>query len=302
MSETRSETRSVSIVVHGEEWLTELANHGREAWTIKTYRDRLRWLGEWLTSVELKATEVTRGSIEQWLSDQRERGLSSKSRAANLSVARNFFAWLSERGHVDRSPLVGVGSIKIPRRLPRILQPEDVLKVIAAARTSRELVVVELLYGSGIRLSELLSATVSGTDLSEEGGRILVRGKGGHERRPPISRPAAAAIRAWLPERAVIASKFKRQSDALLVGRQGALKRSMVRNIVYQIAERTTIDKAVYPHLLRHCFATHLLEGGADVRTVQELLGHANLATTQIYTHVAEGRAIEEYKKAHPRA
>lgn len=300
-------TRShITVAIHGEEWLTELANRGLEAWTIKTYRDRLRWLGEWLASIGLHLGEVTRGAVQQWLSDQRERGLSAKTRAANLSVTRAFFAWLLDRGYVARDPVASVPSVRVPRRLPRVLQLEDALKVMAAAREPRERVVAELFYGSGIRLSELLSTTVAGTDLAPpgttKGGRLLVRGKGGHERRPPISRPAADAIRVWLPERAEIVARLGKPTDALLVGRQGPLRRSRVRGIVYEIAGRTNIAKSVYPHLLRATFATHLLEGGADLRTVQELLGHANLATTQVYTHVADGRAMEEYRKCHPRA
>jgi len=306
VADSRSHTGSVSVAVHGEQWLTELANHGREPWTVKTYRDRLRWLSEWLTSLGLGVAEVTPGGVEQWLSDQRERGLAPKTRAANLSVVRGFFAWLHLCGYLDRDPLAGVGPIRVPRRLPRDLPVEEVLQVLAAARTPRERVIVELLYGSGVRLGELLSATVSGTTLAPAGGptggRILVRGKGGHERRPPLSRPAALAIRTWLPERMRLAAALPAPTDLLLLGRQGPLKRSRVRGILYAVAARTALDRRVYPHLLRVCFATHLLEGGADLRTVQELLGHANLATTQLYTAVADGRAVAEYGRTHPRA
>lgn len=269
------------------------------------------------------------------------RKYSAKYIGVRLSALRCFFSWLvHEKEILTKDPTARIRSIKVPRRLPRFLDEADAKKVMSAAVGARERVITELLYGSGLRSKELL--TIDVLDVNLAGAETLVRGKGGDEDLQPISALAVQAIREWLPERARILTAprekhaaaaalraqgrsfreiartlevsvpvaFKyatgtppaREEPALLIGRQGRLKKSHLRNILAEIASRTDLDRSVYPHLLRHSFATHLLNGGADLRAVQELLRHDNLSTTQIYTHVSRKRLKEVYQAAHPRA
>lgn len=295
-------SRPLTVAAWAEAYLTELLNHGREESTAKAYRDRLGWFGEWLAAVDVRLEEVTRDTVEQWISDMRARGISPKHRANCVGAVRCFFSWLAdERGALPRNPLARFRPMKIPKKLPQVLEVSDVLRLIDAARTPRERVIVELFYGSGIRKAELLGLDLPDVDLAGE--RVLIRGKGGRERYQPISPQAAAAIREWLPLRAEILQRRKRgRLDALLVTREGRIGRQTILNTVHQLAERAGLDRRVYPHLLRHCFATHLLNGGANLRQVQELMGHARLGTTEIYTHVARGEAEGAYRRAHPRA
>ncbi len=330
---TEQGTRSRITWADVERWLDELLAHGRQPHTEATYRYRLRSFWNWLSSLGLGVEDLTRATIEQYLSDARVQGQDAATRRENLGVVRRFLAWLEETGLIDRNPARGVRTVKVPRRLPRVLSPEEVERLIEAASDLRERVVLELLYGSGLRLSELLALEVGDIDLAR--AEAVIRGKGGHERLQPISAQAVEAIRAWLPERerllgnprheearqlaregmslGEIARRFsvsktvvwrwvrrpgRAPTDALIVGRQGPLRKSRVQDLVYQAASRAGLPKRVYPHLLRHSFATHLLERGADLRAVQELLGHASITTTQRYTHIARGRLREVYDRA----
>lgn len=290
----------LSLAVQSEEFLAELLNRGGQESTAKTYRDRLRYFADWLASTGLVLESVTRDTIQQYLSDLRVQGYSPKSMAHQVSVLRCFFSWLAEEKELlPKNPLARIKSPRVPRRLPRILDEASATKVLDAARTPREQVILELLYGSGVRSAELLGISLG--DLFLDGARVLVRGKGGDEGLQPISPQAVEAIRRYLPERAEAVARFREKTDALLVGRQGPLKKSMLRKIVGEVAARTDVDRAVYPHLLRHCFATHLLNSGADLRAVQELLRHKHIGTTQIYTHVSQQRLEGAYRAAHPR-
>lgn len=291
----------LSLAVHGEAFLTELLNANCSETTAHTYRNRLRWFGEWLASTGIPLAAVTRDTVQQYLSDLRTQDYSPKSMRSQVSILKGFFSWLAdEKELLPRNPLARLRSPKVPRRLPRILDETDALKLMAAAQTTRERVVLELLYGSGVRAAELLEIRLG--DLNLAAADVLIKGKGGDEAMQPMSGAAVLAVQAWLPERAAIVARFQLPTDALLVGRQGPLRKSMLKNIVAGVAARAGIDKRVYPHLLRHCFATHLLNGGADLRAVQELMRHKNLATTQIYTHVSRERLKEVYRGAHPRA
>lgn len=334
-------SRPLAWAVVSEKYLTELANVGLEESTLRTYRNRLRWFDEWLVAVEISWADVTREVVHQFLSDKRVQGWEAKSRRSQVSVLKGLYSWAhNEAQLISHNPLAHFRSVKVPKRLPRTLHESEAQVIADAAKTARERVIVELLYGSGIRAGELLALKVE--DLQLAGAEVLVMGKGEKERMAPISIRAIAAILAWLPERerilaeprerhqkalalqaqgmsyraiaqamgvsVPVAFKYVKRPPAstkipqLLIGRQGALKKSMLREILIEIASRTSVEKRVYPHLFRHSFATHLLNGGADLRAVQELLGHANLATTQIYTHVSKKRIREVYERAHPRA
>lgn len=338
---------SLAVAPLIEEFLSDLLNRGACEASAKAYQERLQYWSDWLTSTGVPLAGVTRDTIQQHLSDLRVleyrpgKKYSPKYISVRLSAIKCFFSWLvDEKELLPKNPASRIRSIRLPRRLPRFLEEEDVGKVIQAAQPGRERVIVEMLYGSGFRAAELLAIDVP--DLNLAGAEVLIRRKGGDEALQPLSLPAVAAIRDWLPEReqqlaagetrrlraaalrarglsfraiarelqvsVPVAFKYATaaaptsKEAALLISRQGRLKRTQLQNVVAAVAARTNLDKRVYPHLLRHCFATHLLNGGADLRVVQELLGHKKLSTTEIYTHVSRRRLKDAYQKAHPRA
>ena len=222
-----------------------------------------------------------------------------------LSSVRAFHRFLMREGVVERDPTAGVIRPKLPRRLPKPLSVEDVTRLLAQPNAStpqgaRDRAVLETLYGAGVRISELVGLDVDDVDLEE--GSVRVLGKGSKERDVPLGRYARDAIGAYLTRvRPQIATPRSR-SALFLNLRGGRLTRQGCAGILARHASAARIDKDVSPHVLRHSFATHLLEGGADVRVVQELLGHASVATTQVYTLVTKEHLREVYLTSHPRA
>jgi len=330
----------LSMAVHGEKYLTELLNHGRSEGTAVAYRRRLALFDEWRHSTETPLEAVTRDTVEQWISDMRQQGLAPKNIAIQVGAVRCFFAWLSDLDYIPKNPLARLRAIKVPRKVPPVLPKKACEALMAAAKTTRERVILELLYGSGLRAAELLGINLQDINFTQR--QVLIRGKGDKERYQPISEAAAAAIKSWLGERTEILEASRkahseaaqlrrkgrtfqeigrsmgvstpvafrlattpapaaREERALLVGRQGRLRKSMLQQVLKTVARRAEIDVRIYPHLLRHCFATHLLDGGADLRVVQELMGHDSIATTQVYTHVSIERLRQGYAAAHPR-
>jgi integrase/recombinase XerD len=229
----------------------------------------------------------------------------ASSVARSLSAVRAFHRFCLTEGDVERDPTAGVVRPKLPRRLPRPLTVEEMRRLLDAPRHetpagSRDRAFLELLYGAGLRVSELVSLDVDDVDLELPGVRVL--GKGGRERDVPIGTYAVRALEDYLvrarPELASRASG----SALFLNQRGGRLTRQGVTLLLERSARSAGIRRRVSPHVLRHSFATHLLEGGADVRVVQELLGHASVATTQIYTLVTREHLLEVYATSHPRA
>jgi integrase/recombinase XerD len=222
-----------------------------------------------------------------------------------LSSIRAFHRFLLREGEAERDPTTGVVRPKLPRRLPRPLSVEDVTRLLAQPDPSvpqglRDRAVLETLYGAGLRVSELVGTDVDDVDLEE--GSLRVLGKGGKERDVPLGRFARDAISAYLVRvRPQIASRRSR-SALFLNLRGGRLTRQGCAGILERYAVAAGLGRRVSPHVLRHSFATHLLEGGADVRVVQELLGHASVATTQVYTLVTREHLREVYFTSHPRA
>ncbi len=222
-----------------------------------------------------------------------------------LSSVRSFHRFLMREGEITRDPSAGVVRPKLPRSLPRPMSVEDVMKLLAAPPKGtpaglRDRAVLETLYGAGLRISELVGLDVDDVDLEE--GSVRVFGKGSREREVPIGRYARDAIGAYL-RRVRPGLATSRSRSALFLNRRGGrLTRQGCSKILAAHVERAGVDKHVTPHTLRHSFATHLLEGGADVRVVQELLGHASVATTQVYTLVTKEHLREVYFTAHPRA
>jgi integrase/recombinase XerD len=233
-------------------------------------------------------------------------GLSPRSRARALVAVRR---WLRHAGAGGggEDPLLGVPSPKLERGLPRVLRPDETEALIAAAAPDgalglRDRAMLEVLYGAGLRVSELVGLPLSSVE--RRAGWLRVTGKGRKQRLVPLGEPALEALDAWLEQgRPLLARKAARRSEAVFLSRRGsAMTRQNFFLRLRELAKRAGIpSERVSPHVLRHAFATDLLEGGADLRAVQSMLGHADLATTQIYTHVSRARLRETVERRHPR-
>ena len=246
--------------------------------------------------------------IRGYLSSLYERGLSKTSVARALAALRSLYRWLAQEGVVDQNPAALVATPKLPKKLPRVPTIEEVNTVLdskmqeCSAFNQRDLSILELLYGCGIRNSELIGINVDDIRWSNE--VVLVRGKGRKERYVPLGESANAAVRAYLPLRQKILAETKRMAErALLINLRGSrLTTRSVGRIVKQIAVANGLSPDVHPHTLRHAFGTHMLEEGADLRAIQEMLGHERLSTTQRYTQLTVKHVMEVYDRTHPHA
>jgi site-specific recombinase XerD len=243
--------------------------------------------------------------LERWLAEMRATGLAQTTMARRVSAARTYFRHLILIGSRRENPAASLKLPRRPRKLPRALSPAETERLIEAAagttpRTLRDRALVELLYGAGLRVSEAVGLEKGGVDLEARIVRVL--GKGGKERIVPLGRPAAEGVRRYLAlGRPHLDRRYR--PELFLNARGGPLTRAGAFLVLRRLAERAGLDpQRVHPHLLRHSFATHLLEGGADLRSVQEMLGHADLGTTERYTHVSDRRRREVYFSAHPHA
>ena len=243
--------------------------------------------------------------LEQWIARMRADGLAPTTIARRVSAARTYFRHLTLIGARDDNPAAALVLPRRPRKLPRALSPSETERLIEAAtgstpRTLRDRALVELMYGAGLRVSEAVGLEKSGVDL--ENRIVRAFGKGNKERLVPLGRPAAEAVRRYLAlGRPHLDRRYR--PELFLNARGGPLTRAGAFLILRRLAEKAGLEpERVHPHLLRHSFATHLLEGGADLRSVQEMLGHADLGTTERYTHVSDRRRREVYFQAHPHA
>ena len=246
--------------------------------------------------------------LRSWLANLQTRGAARSSIIRKVASIKAFTYWAAKNGWIERDIGLELQSPKPERRLPKTLEQTDVKVAFASlesavsdsndAMSIRDLAIVELLYASGIRVSEL-----SGLDLNDvnfERNTVKVMGKGSRERIAPFGVPARRALEAWIRNRDGFAVK---DESALFLGKRGKrIDPRTVRDVVYRATESIDPTLRLGPHALRHSAATHLIEGGADIRTVQEILGHASLSTTQIYTHVSKERLKSVYEQAHPRA
>ncbi len=251
--------------------------------------------------------DVDKPVLRDYLSHLIEQGLVKASIARKLSAIRSFYRYLLREGMVPTSPVATTSSPKLDRRLPSFLSIEQVVKLLEAPDLAtpqglRDRALLELLYASGLRVSELVSLNLEQVNLNTN--EIRVWGKGAKERLVLIGKPAAEALSTYLSQgRPKLFGAKIRMTNALFINRYGErLIERGVQKILEKYANIAGIDKRVHPHLLRHTFATHLLDGGADLRVVQELLGHADLSSTQIYTHVTKSQARKVYLSAHPMA
>ena len=284
--------------------------------TVEAYAQDLAEFSEFLTqyygSEGWSWRGIDRLAIRSWMGDcMTRRGLGKRSVARKLSAVRSFFRFLHVEELVETNPARRVRSPKRERTLPGFLTREQVESVFATAEARameggflplRNLAMVELFYGTGMRLSELQGLNVADADLVSE--RVRVRGKGRKERIVPLGRMAIGALRRYYPRREELLATVER-GDRRAVFLNGAGRRLSVRqvqNITRKFLDGVAEDAGLSTHSLRHSFATHLLDGGADLLAVKELLGHASLSTTQIYTHTSKERLKRVYRQAHPRA
>jgi integrase/recombinase XerC len=256
-------------------------------------------------ALELRARDVDTLAVRSYLAHLRSEGISKTSIGRHLSALRTFFAFLKREGRSDANPAKAVGSPRRDRTLPRTLSVNEAAAVVEAkgregALGARDRALLEVLYATGLRVSELVSLGLDDVDLSARQVRTV--GKGRKERVVPFGQPAAAALREWLKERAGLAPGAAAAEFVFLNARGGRLTDRSVRRILDRAVASAAVSRHVSPHALRHSFATHLLAAGADLRSIQELLGHASLSTTQRYTHVDAERLIEVYRKSHPKA
>jgi integrase/recombinase XerD len=270
--------------------------------TVDAYRRDLADLAAFLAKPPAEADEE---DIERWLTDLRARGQAPSSVARRAAAARAFYRHLVLLGMREDNP---AAEVELPRRrarLPRTLSPAEVERLIDAAngtspRSFRDRALVELLYGAGLRVSEAVELDRGGVDL--DNGVVRCVGKGDKERIVPLGREGVEALRRYLARGRPYLDRRHRPA-LFLNAHGGALTRAGAFLILRRLAEKAGLDpRRVHPHILRHSFATHLLEGGADLRSVQEMLGHADLGTTELYTHVSDKRRRDTYFSAHPHA
>ena len=270
-------------------------------YTIINYQIDLR---EFDNSLKEKPLEnISHTDIRLFLARMKEKKFSKRTVARKMACLRSFFRFLCREGYVKANPASGLQTPKIEKRLPIFLDVGQVVKLIESPDTAdvyglRDRAILETLYSSGLRVSELVGLNRENVDFI--GGVLKVYGKGKKERLAPIGDKAVRAMRKYLEK--LNPSKLK-EKKAIFVNKSGRrISDRAVRRIVKKYIRKTSLNEKVSPHSLRHSFATHLLDRGADLRSVQELLGHANLSTTQIYTHVTTERLKTVYDKVHPRA
>ena len=286
-------------------FLRELETGGASRHTLRAYRSDLRELGAWGTTRGRDPGELRYRDLRAYAAALSERRLARASVARKLAAIRTFGAHLTRTGAAASNPAELLPGPKRASRLPRVIRRDDSARLLdrIPARTPlevRDRAMLELAYASGLRVEEL--RTLRTDDLDFESEAVRVRGKGGKERVVPMGEPAQAALRRYLDiARPALAG---RDSDATLFlsVRGRPLHTSDVRRRLERWVRAAGLESGVSPHTLRHSFATHLLEGGADLRSIQELLGHGSVSTTQVYTRVEPGRLRDEYAKAHPRA
>jgi len=286
-------------------FLRSLRERNASAHTLKAYTGDLEKFAAYVGDAGWKQIDHVR--IRGFLSRLYDQGLSKTSVARALAAVRSFYRWLAREGVVDQNPAALVATPRLPKKLPRVPTIEEMNTVLdgdmpeLAAWPERDRLIFELLYGCGIRNSELIGIDLD--DLRWSGEVILVRGKGRKERYVPFGDAVKSALDAYLPVRQQKLTERKQSIRALLVNLRGTrLTTRSVGRIVKRIAVAKGLSPDVHPHTLRHAFGTHLLEEGADLRAIQEMLGHERLSTTQRYTQLSMKQVLAVYDQTHPRA
>lgn len=284
-----------------EEFLAHLHVERRmSAHTLDAYRRDLTALADWSTHhADADPVTLETEQLRSFVASEHRRGLSPKSLQRRLSACRSFYQWLLRHGRIAASPAATLRAPKAPRKLPQVLDADEAARLVEVPTDVplglRDRALLELFYSSGLRLSELCALRWHDLDLAN--GFVTVLGKGGKQRRVPVGSHARNALHAWRSEQ-------QGANDApVFPGRAGGpISQRAVQIRLKQLAQRQGLFKHVHPHMLRHSFASHILESSGDLRGVQELLGHADIATTQIYTHLDFQHLAKVYDAAHPRA
>jgi len=287
------------------QFLRTLRERNASKHTIKAYTGDLK---EFTLYVGPRAwAAIDHLTIRGFLAHLYEKGLSKTSVARSLAAVRSLYHWLAQEGVVEQNPAALVATPKLPKKLPRVPTIEEMNTVLdgqmpeIAAFPERDLLMLELLYGCGIRNSELISINLEDISLNAEA--ILIRGKGKKERYVPFGDSVKSALAPYLPKRQQILAGQRNHLPALLINlRGGRLTTRSVGRIIKKIAIVKGLAPDVHPHTLRHAFGTHLLEEGADLRAIQEMLGHERLSTTQRYTQLSMKHVLQVYDQTHPRA
>ena len=268
------------------------------AHTLDAYRRDLGALSAWAGTHGLDAIALSSEQLRSFIASEHRRGLSPKSLQRRLSACRSFYRWLLRHDRIRANPAASVKPPKAVRKLPQVLDPDEAARLVEVPTDVplglRDRALLELFYSSGLRLSELCALRWRDLDLAT--GLVTVLGKGGKQRQVPVGSHARKALAEWRDDRQA------RPGDPVFPGRNGPITPRAVQYRLRQLAQRQGLFKRVHPHLLRHSFASHVLESSGDLRGVQELLGHADIATTQIYTHLDYQHLAKVYDAAHPRA
>ena len=304
MNESKNHERTV-VEKATDQFLRVLRERNASAHTLKAYAGDLENFANYVGARDWG--HIDHISVRGFLSHLYEKGLSKASVARSLAALRSLYRWLAQEGVVEQNPAKLVATPKLPKKLPRVPTIEEMNAMLdgampeVAAFPKRDRLLLELLYGCGIRISELTGINVDDIRVGAEA--ILIRGKGKKERYVPFGGSAASALRTYLPLRQKILADSRKTTAALLINQRGGrLTVRSVGRIVKRISVAKGLSPDVHPHTLRHAFGTHMLEEGADLRAIQEMLGHARLSTTQRYTQLSMKHVLAVYDQTHPRA
>ena len=302
---TQDEQAQQNLAASAAAFLTYLRDVRRlSSHTISNYRRDLVSLSAYALSTGQSGIEqLLEADIRAWVGQMRRRGLAGSSIARALSAARSYYVYLGRETGEPRNPAAGVQAPKQPRQLPKTLDVDQVSALLTSAKDSplalRDIAIAELFYSSGLRLAELAAINIG--DIDGQSQSLTVIGKGNKARTVPVGKMALEAIRAWLKVRPDLDAAAKIR-PLFTSSRGGRLSVRAIQARLRQQGREAGMRQDVHPHMLRHSFASHLLESSGDLRAVQELLGHANISTTQIYTHLDFQHLAKVYDAAHPRA
>ncbi|MFC1926508.1 tyrosine recombinase XerC [Chloroflexota bacterium] len=274
--------------------------------TVRNYTTDIRGFLDFLKQEKVSSlSEVDRLTMRRYLGWLQWQGIARTSISRKLSTLRSFYRYLVREELASAQPLQNLSAPKLDKRLPTFLTTDEVLRLLEAADVStpqglRDRAILELLYAAGLRVSEIVSLDLNGIDLNSL--QLRVSGKGSKQRIALMGQPSAKALQLYLDlgRDRLLGTK---KNQALLLNRYGdRISQRQIQNLITRYARKAGLEERVFPHIMRHTFATHLLDGGADLRAVQELLGHEKLSSTQIYTHVTRSQLLRSYLAAHPRS
>ncbi|MEA4925407.1 MAG: tyrosine recombinase XerC [Syntrophomonadaceae bacterium] len=301
------------LATHGADFLTHMrVEKSASNLTLISYKTDLAQFFEFLAAhcqVDQNAIPLeclNHNNVREYISQMQRQQLCRSTMARKLAALRSFVKYLCRENILEGNPIANISTPKLEKRLPRFLYPLETSLLLEAPNTGqvaglRDRAILETLYAAGVRVSELVGINIADLELSERW--IKIRGKGGKERLAPLGQEALQAIQNYLNRgRPYLAAASDTATDALFLNKSGTrLSVRSIRNIINKYVDKIALNQKVSPHTLRHSFATHMLNGGADLRAVQELLGHVKLSTTQIYTHLTKDRIKTIHDETHPR-